>query len=684
VSNGPAPESDRRRPGQVHGPVPIATADLPAVPAGFTGRDNDLARLLPILDPSTETDLPVVICAVSGLGGIGKTTLALYAAHKAVRDGWYPGGTLFVDLRGYDDNPVTADQALLALLDAMGVRGTDLPKITTAQYALYRSLLAERPPLLLILDNASDPAQLTPLIPGTDGHRVLVTSRDLLSELSARLLPLDTLTPAAAGDLISQALRLGDERDDRPLHEPEAVRDLAAACGYHPLALQIAAATLRKRRYRSIAACADDVRNEVDATNAPSLRAIFDLAYARLPEDQKRLLRLTSLAPTAEFSTDVAAALADLTTGRVVTLLEDLASSHLVTPVPTSGSVRWRLHDLVRAYGTSLVSGDPALAEEGKAARGRVLDHYLRYARAADAQLSRHHQHSAPELFADRAEALAWLDSERASLVASFRWEVQESHAATTAQLAKALDEYYLNWRRYFDDWITIGATARNAAHLVGDLALEAASLNGLGYAMRELGDAIAAVDAHMEARNLYQTAREPYREAGTWNNLGTALKDLGRLAESIDAHTRALELHQTAGYIHGEAISWSNLGESLKAAGRVTEAIDAHTHARDLHQATDNLAGEAKVWYRLGNALQQADRLGEATEAYVTALHKYIEFEAWHEAGSISHELASIYEAANRPTEARAYYLQAADLFTRADATKEAAQAQAAARSLT
>lgn len=184
----------------MHGPVPVATAALPAVPAGFTGRDEDLARLFPVLNPAAESELPVVICAVSGLGGIGKTSLALCAAHRAVRDGWFPGGTLFVDFRGYDEDPVTADQAVVALLDGMGVRGSDLPQTVVGQYGLYRRLLAEeRRSMLLVLDNASDAGQVMPLVPGTDHHRVLVTSRDRLTELDAQLIDLDVLKPAAGG-----------------------------------------------------------------------------------------------------------------------------------------------------------------------------------------------------------------------------------------------------------------------------------------------------------------------------------------------------------------------------------------------------------------------------------------------------------------------------------------------------
>ena len=188
------------------------------------------------------------------MGGVGKTALAVEVAHRARGKGWFPGGTLFVDLRGYDDDPVTADQAVLALLDALGVRDGDLPPTADRQYDTYRALLAERRDgMLLILDNASDPAQYLPLLPGTDHHRVLITTRDRPDALPARLIDLETLTPDDSVALMTRALHATDERDDRPAREPDALRELADLCGHLPLALQIAAGMLRRRRHRDIA-----------------------------------------------------------------------------------------------------------------------------------------------------------------------------------------------------------------------------------------------------------------------------------------------------------------------------------------------------------------------------------------------------------------------------------------------
>ncbi|MGX9891149.1 tetratricopeptide repeat protein [Streptomyces sp. NPDC002276] len=662
----------------------MATAALPAVPAGFTGRDEDLARLLPVLDQAAESDLPVVICAVSGLGGIGKTSLALCAAHRAVRDGWFPGGTLFVDFRGYDEDPVTADQAVVALLDGMGVRGADLPQTVAGQYGLYWRLLAEeRGAMLLVLDNASDAGQVMPLVPGTDRHRVLVTSRDRLTELDAQLIDLDVLKAEDAADLIDRSLRLSDRADDRAAREPKAVSELAMLCGHHPLALRITAGMLRKRRHRTVASLVDELRGAEDRTAAVGLRPVFEAAYRQLPPEQARLLRLLALAPAAEVGGETAAAMADLSVDPTFDLLEELASAHLVTPVPGEADLRWRLHDLVRSFGVRVVKGDAGLWEEGEAARGRVLEFYLPWAEAADDRLRWLPGMPEPERFADRAKALAWLDSERAALVAAVQWAKEERYADMAVWLSQCLGEY-LTWRRSFDDKITVCGAAQEAAHRAGRQVDEAVAWDDLGNALREAGRAEEAIDAHTHARDLFQAIGNRSREGLTWNNLGNALREAGRTQEAIDAHTRVRDLFQTVRDRLHEAMAWDNLGVTLGEAGRAGESIDAHICARDLYQAVGDRHGEARAWNNLGATLRDTGRVKEAVEAYQKALEGYREFEDWYGTGRTLFNLALSHQDAARPAEARTCYLQSAAAFTQANAPTEAAAAQSHADALT
>ncbi|MFC7265793.1 tetratricopeptide repeat protein, partial [Streptomyces lutosisoli] len=517
------------------------------------------------------------------MGGIGKTALAVEAGHQARTQGWFPGGTLFVDLRGYDDNPVTADQAVLALLDALGVRGPDLPPTTARQYDTYRALLAERRDrMLLILDNASAASQFLPLLPGTDHHRVLITSRDRPHALPVRLIDLEALTPDESAALVTRALHDADERDDRPSREPAALRELTALCGHLPLALQIAAAMLRRRRHRDIASLVSEIAETGDTTTvldngSPGtdlygrslvLRPVLETSYRRLPPDQARLLRLFALAPGAETGTGAVAALADLEARTALSLLEELAATHLVTPVcsgeGSDSAVRWRLHDLVRAYGAGVVAGDVGLREEGEAARERVLEYYCRWAYAADTRLRWFPGMPEPERFGDRGQALAWLDGERAGLVAAAQWAREERYADTAVRLSVCVAEY-LDWRRYFDDTITIFRVAQQATHRAGDGRGEAGAWDHLGIALREVGRTEEAIEAHTRARDLYQAVEDHHREAMAWNNLGIALREVGRTEEAIEAHTRARDLYQAVEDHHREAMAWNNLGIALR-----------------------------------------------------------------------------------------------------------------------
>ncbi|MGW0828162.1 tetratricopeptide repeat protein [Streptomyces sp. NPDC002845] len=545
--------------------------------------------------------------AVTGMGGIGKTALAIEAAHQACSRGWFPGGTLFVDLRGYDDNPVTADQAVLALLDALDVRGTNLPKTTARQYDAYRGHLAGRAGrTLLILDNASAPSQFLPLLPGTGHHRVLITSRDRPDSLPLRLVDLETLAEDDSAALVTRALQDFDSRDDRPSREPDALRELTSLCGHLPLALQIASAMLRRRRHRDIASLVADIKSAGDPTSVLDdssrgtdqygrslvLRPVLETSYRRLPPDQARLLRLLALAPGSDTGTEAVATLADLDEEGTLRLLEDLAAASLATATVVGGAVRWRLHDLVRAYGTGVVADDAGLREEGETARERVLGFYSRWADAADDRLRWMPGLPEPARFATRAEALAWFDRERAGLVAAVRWgPEQRRYASVAAKLATRLS-VYLHWRRYFDDWITVSLAAKEAASRVKDRLFEAIAEDNLGFALYAVGRTKEAIKALNHARDLYQAIGNQHHEAFAWDHLGLALGGDNRGEEAINAFTHALDLFEAAEDHRSVAFTLHNLGYVLTAVGRTAEAVKTLTRARDLRQTIKDRHG--------------------------------------------------------------------------------------------
>jgi tetratricopeptide (TPR) repeat protein len=633
-----------------------------------------------------------LVSVITGMGGIGKTALAIEAAHQACARGWFPGGTLFVDLRGYD-HPVTADQAVLALLDAFGVRGRKLPNGQDRRLEAYRFHLAERQDrTLLILDNASDTSQILDLLPGTDHHRVLITSRDRPDSLPIRRIGLETLAGDDSAALVATALHSSDEHDNRPLREPDALRELASLCGHLPLALHIAAAMLRRHRLRPIADLVAEIKRAEDPTHVfdsgnrgtdqygrdLALRPVLETSYRRLSAEQARMLRLLAAAPVAGSDTEAVAALSDLNRDTAMKVLSDLSAAGLVTDIGVNETVRWRVHDLVRAFAKG-VAAQVGLREEGDAARARLLAFYHHCAAAADDRLRWLPGLSEPKRFADRSTALAWLDTERAGLVEAVQWARQKQCAHAAVGLAQSLSTY-LDWRRFFDDWISVSRAALDAADRAGDRLGEAVAWDTLGNPYRETGRTAEAIDAHTRARDLFRETGERHREAVAWNNLGNALLAGHRTTDAIDAFSRARELYQAVGDRRREAMAWNGLGLALQTALRGAEAIDAHSRARDLYEAVQDRHGGGLAWNNLGRALEKAGRAEEAIEAYGNAIEILKAFEDWYRAGQTLVNLALAHQDALDGAEAHSTYVQAAEAFTQANAPDEAASAQYAA----
>ncbi|GHI04886.1 hypothetical protein Scel_32070 [Streptomyces cellostaticus] len=668
-------------------PAPTALNALPAKTAGFTGRDDELARLRDALDPAGGSGEPqaVLVTAVSGLGGIGKTALAVEASYAARKKGWFPGGELFVDLHGYDDAPVTADQALQSLLRALGVEPKHIPDTADERAVLYRSTLAERDPVLILADNASSPDQVRPLLPGGTRHRVLVTSRDRLPQLGARLVPLEQLTPEASCALLDRALRIAAPGDTRVTDDPGGAGRLAALCGHLPLALQIAAALLAEDPDQPVAELVAELAASHDRLASlndgeRSVRAAFDLSYRRLPAEQARLLCLLALVPGPEVSDEVAAALA----GSEVPPLRDLralARTHLVER--GSGRGRWRMHDLVRAFGSGVVALDAGLREEGEAARERVLRFYCHWAYAADKRVQRLPGLPETEQLADRGQALAWLDGERAGLVAAVLWGREKRYADMAVRLSLRLAVYF-SQRRYFDDWLTVARAALEAAHLAGDGAREAHAWTNLSVVLLEAGHMEEAIEVSSRARDVCRAAGNRDGEASALNSLGVALLSVGQIAEAFDAHSRACDLFQAVGDHVNEAVALHNIGHLLIMAGRAEEAIEVVSRARDVCQAAGNRHREASAWSRLGVALLLTLRGQEAIEACGQALEIFREFEDWYGFGEALVTVAFAHKQADRLAEARACWLEAADAYAHGNAHTEAAEARALADEIT
>ena len=657
---------------QLPAPAPVALAQLPTPVAGFTGRDDELAVLARLLDPAG-TAGPVVVSAVAGLAGVGKTTLAVEAGHAAVKRGWFGGGVLFINLHGYDEPPVEPDQALDALLRALGVAAEHIPPTAEERAGLYRSVLAETgEPVLVIADNASTEAQVKPLLPGTGPHKVLVTSRHTLAGLDARLVDVTVLDKVSAIELLDAALRAARPSDDRISADPEAAVRLATVCGGLPLALQITGALLKADLTLGAGDLAEQLTAESarleqlayddgSGSSAPSVAAAFDLSYRRLDKTSARVFRSLPVSPGPDVSADSAAVLADLPVPEVRTVLAALARAHLAEPALGSPG-RWRIHDLVRLYVRQL-SEENADSDGREQAIDRLLAYYVKMAGAADGQLRLLPANKVPAEFAGQREALAWLDAERATLVAAVRLAADTGRDWDALRLPALLAEYFY-WRHRFDDWIACAKISVNAAGRVGDRRHEGAALTALGLALvqaRRFGEAITACQA---AAAIYRETGDRHGGGLALNNLGLALRRVGRVEEAITAHQAAAAIYRETDDRQGEGSALNNLGIALSEVGRIKEAITACQQAAAMFRETGDHHSEGSALNSLGVALRQVGRVEEAIAAHQAAAAIFGETGDRHREGSALTNLGIALSEVGRVEEAITACQQAATLF--------------------
>lgn len=597
-------------------PDPIAVGSLPPATPSFTGRKRLLGQLDDFLRPAPGPPQPGTVTAavLAGMAGVGKTALATEAAHAAKDKGWFPGGFLFIDLHGHDHATVAAEHALGTLLEDLGAPAK---RLTTEEQRVkhYRSQLDQWPDRVLIFaDNAASSKQVRPLLPADSRHRILITSRTAIPQLDAHQLSLGHLSPEVAVALLDQALRLANGTDLRITAEADAALELAALCGYLPLALQIAAAQLVWDPGKPVAEAVDELRDHRTRLaflddGERSVRAAFELSYQRLTAEQARLLRLLAEAPGPEADAGVLAALfggaprAGVLAGLERVYLVDRSSSR----------TEWRLHDLVRVFATQVSDDDPFYAVERGDARERVLQHYLGRADEADDHLRGIDRELG--CFGDLDEALGWLDKERLGLLAAVEWGEAERHTACALDLALCLTEY-LRRRGLLEEVLAVSRLAREFASRLGDRRREAT-------AWQNVGDALAssrpgeAVEAFARAGEIHRARGDLVGEAAQWNNRAITEALRGELDAAIEAFGRARALRRTAGDLHGVAMVWNNLAVVLRESGREAEAFGAFAEAGRLLEGLGDLDRASETYQNLGRALAAAGRDGEAAEAF-------------------------------------------------------------------
>jgi DNA-binding SARP family transcriptional activator/tetratricopeptide (TPR) repeat protein len=559
--------------------------ELPPSVLGFTGRRAELAALTRLLDRPAETaentPAAIVISAIGGTAGVGKTALAVQWAHQTANR--FPGGQLHVNLRGYDpDQPVPAADALAGFLRSLGVPGQEIPPGQDERAARYRSLLAGRK-MLIMLDNAGSVEQVRPLLPGSPGCAVVVTSRDALAGLVARhgatRLDLDLLPLPEAVSLLRGLIGRRAEED------PGAAAALAEQCCRLPLALRVAAELAAARPYVPLAdlvAELADQRRRLDLLDAggdprTAVRAVFSWSYRRLDPGAARGFRLAGLHPGADFDPFAAAALTGLTLEQARAVLGVLARAHLIWP---AGPGRYSMHDLLRAYARDVAGasdGESDGEEEHEAALTRLLDHYLHTASIAMDTLYPAESHRRPRIptpatpippVTEQAAARAWLDTERPTLVAV------AVHAAghgspSHASLLSATVGRYLDTGGHYPEALTIHSGARAAAQHTGDQAAEATALNYLGAVHLRQGRYQQAAGHIQQALTLFRQTGDRTAQARALNSLGNICYFQGRYQEAIDFPEQALAKYRETGDPFGTAMTLNNIAIGAERLGR-------------------------------------------------------------------------------------------------------------------
>jgi tetratricopeptide (TPR) repeat protein/transcriptional regulator with XRE-family HTH domain len=608
----------------------VVPRQLPGPVRHFIGRDSELTALTALLDQAGSTPATLLISAIEGTAGVGKTALAIRWAHQVA--GRFPDGQLYVDLRGYDrDEPLPAADALVGFLRDLGVPGPDIPAEASERAARFRSLLAGRR-MVVLLDNAAQVEQVRPLLPGSPGCVTLVTSRDALAGLVARdgavRLDVDLLPLTEAVELLRALIGARVDADSY------AANALAAECARLPLALRVAAELAAARPAASLAELAEELADQqqrLDRLNADGdprtgVRAVFSWSYQHLDAEAARLFRLVGLHPGLDLDVHAAAALAASTAGCARRGLDALARGHLVQ---TTAPGRYALHDLLRAYARDLAGMHDGEGEQ-RAALTRLFDYYLQASAAAMDTLFPAEAGSRPSIptpvgyalptVENLAAARAWLDTERANLAAVAVYAAAHGWPGHATRLAATLFRY-LDAGGHFAEAIIIHGHARAAAVQISDRNAEADALTNLGLVDLHQGRYHQATAHLRQALALSRETGDRNRQARALQDLGLGDFQQGRWPQATCRLEQATDLFRQTGDRIGQARVLGNLGIIAFQQGRPDQAAGYLQQALAVYRETGHPAGEAYILANLGGGELMQGRYHQAAAHLQQAL---------------------------------------------------------------
>ena len=611
----------------------VVPRQLPARFAHFVGRERELNALsLALEEVSASAPWAVPILAVVGAPGIGKTTLAFHWAHQVARQ--FPDGQLFVNLRGFDPSGVatTPAEAIRGFLDALGVPAERIPADLAGQEALYRTVLAGKR-VLVVVDNAGSAADVRPLLPGSVGSVVLVTSRDRLMGLAvadgAFIVPLEPLTDAEAYALLAR--RLGAQRVDA---EQEAADALIAISARLPLALSIAAAFAAAQPARPLASLVNDLSStasplEALATGEPmtTVAAVISWSYQHLSPPLAHFFRVLGVHPGPDVSAASAASLSAWPAAEARAALRGLVDANLVgEQIPG----RYAFHDLLRTFA---VAQSDNSADDRRAMR-RLLDHYLHAAFAADRVLNPARDPIRlgplapgvlPERIGDHNDAMTWFEIEHKVLLSAVSLAAANGFVSHAWQLPWTLVDFFER-RGYWSDWLETQRIALAVARDHGDTAALAHASRGLGYACARTG---LDYDAHMyltEALSPFRQLGDLIGEARTHQDISWLLDRQGHQAEALSHDETALRLYQRAGYLSGQANALNAIGWLNASLENYRTTLQFCQRALELQCELGNLRGQAAALDSLGYAHFHLREHSKAVRCYQQSLRLFRE----------------------------------------------------------
>jgi DNA-binding SARP family transcriptional activator/tetratricopeptide (TPR) repeat protein len=668
---------------------PVVPRQLPTAVAHFVGRETELSRLDALATAAEDAGGSVVIAVIGGTAGVGKTALAVQWAHRVADR--FPDGQLYVNLRGFgpDGVPKPPGEVLGGFLEAMR-SATGIPAGIEARSGLYRSLAAGRR-LLVVLDNARDADQVRPLLPGSPGSMVLITSRDRLAGLAAAegapLLTLEVLAEAEARALVVARAGAGREA------EPEAVAEITELCGRLPLALALTAARAAARPALALAELAAelrDTRNRLDALDvgspSASARAVFSWSHETLTPPAARMFRLLGLHPGPDIGVNAAASLAGVPARRGRATLDELARSHIAAE-PSVG--RFGLHDLLRAYAAERAGADEPTADR-HAAANRMADYYLHAAHEMALLLfpPRHAIALVPpqpgvvrEELSSYQQAWSWAEAEYLVLLEMVPLAASTGFSQHAWQLAWAL-ETFLSRRGRWDELAELQQVALGAARRAGDLTGQAHARCGAGWTSVLQGryeDGRADLD---QAARLFRQLGDRSGEARAVVRAGEAFWQQGRYDEAFESAQRALALYRASGDRAGQAGALNNIAMYHLHRGDHERALDCCGQARAVFRELGDRRSEASVLDNIGEAYHGLGRADDAIACYKESLVAFRELgDRYGQAETLTH-LAAAYEARGAGNDARSCLEEALAILTELK-HRDAAQVETRLRDL-